>query len=362
MRATVAGIGLVGGFGAGPDDLARAMAHGPPPPSTVVLRTTAGEIEVPGRLADTAPLAGFADQRALRRLDHHTRMALLSCLLGLSDAGCGLRPPEETGIVLATGYGATCNTFDVQGLCVDADIRTFSPTQFSNSVHNAPAAHISDFLKIRGPNLTVNHFDLSVPAAVATARLWLAEGRTDRVLVVAVDTFSKLAAFHRHRTLIRQKMPEGPAAPAPIGEGAVCFLLTGGGAGSRALGEISAAVSGNAAAPAPGTESTVYILGADGLSRGESKYRDWVPPGAPAVVYTDLYGNLPIGTAFDAATALITAREGKLFPSAGGARCPHGPVQAEEPLARRAIRCVKLGSAGGHGVVTVAPPRSSGAN
>ena len=66
-----------------------------------------------------------------------------------------------------------------------------SPILFSNSVQNAAAAYISMLLKIRGPSLSINQYEMAVPLAFQTAIDWLEEGRTETVLVGSIDCFSK---------------------------------------------------------------------------------------------------------------------------------------------------------------------------
>ena len=73
---------------------------------------------------------------------------------------------------------------------------------FANSVHNSLATNISLLLGATGPNSTVSQFHLSVPAALQTAWLWLAEGRVHRVLFGAVDELSELIAYAFYREYV----------------------------------------------------------------------------------------------------------------------------------------------------------------
>ena len=67
------GLGLVGGFGCGRDDLQQSLLKGSAPLSQVELRGH----QFPLLQADTAPLETYLNKRALRRIDHFSRLALL---------------------------------------------------------------------------------------------------------------------------------------------------------------------------------------------------------------------------------------------------------------------------------------------
>ena len=122
-------------------------------------------------------LEEFLPARTLRRIDHFSRLGLLGSHLALADAELPEAERSRLGIIIASGYGATGMTYAfLKSFITDGDICA-SPTYFADSVHNSAAAHISIQLGATGPNLTVSDFHLSVPSALATARLWLAEER-----------------------------------------------------------------------------------------------------------------------------------------------------------------------------------------
>jgi 3-oxoacyl-[acyl-carrier-protein] synthase II len=352
MNMRIDGMGVVGGFGCGISDLAAGMEEGRSPAKSFPLSTVHGEIQVPMLLADTAVLSTMADRRTLRRIDHHTRMALLACLLAMEDAGISDPSAESLGIIVATGYGSTCNTFDIQELCPAADMRSFSPIQFSNSVHNAAGAHIAAVLRSRGPNLSINQFDLSIPMAFLTAGHWLAEGRVDRVLVGGVDDFARIMAYHRHCRYSGPQAGDASPAPAAVGEGSAFFLVSGHGGGQDGVG-VAWAESGFSDAPKiPGSD--LCVVGADGFSRGEEAYGRCLS--GPAACYTHLYGHLPVAMAFDVAAAVLSLRAGRVYASAGGGvPLPAGPelILKTRPLETGQIHCLKIGAAGGYGRVVL---------
>ncbi|MFZ1198667.1 MAG: beta-ketoacyl synthase N-terminal-like domain-containing protein, partial [Desulfobacterales bacterium] len=207
MTAVVTGIGVVGGFGCGVAALAAAM-HGNTagPPGAFRIRTAHVRADVDALLADITPLADFFPKKALRRIDRFTRLALLGSCLALADARLDAERRGRMGIIVATGYGSTCDTFDFLNTTVDEDDPCRSPIRFANSVHSAAAAHISAFLNEHGPTLTINQYDMSVPLAFLTACQWLEEDRVDSVLVGGADEFSRAMGYDA------QQLPTGAAS------------------------------------------------------------------------------------------------------------------------------------------------------
>ena len=216
MKMCINGIGVIGSFGCGIQSLEDAVIN-PIRPDLEPLRRGFGPDQTapaaPELVADTELLGRFVPPKYLRRVDHYSRMAILAGYLALqdakTDAGLEERLPEPVGVIVATGMGPTAGTLDSQSPdAAAADLR-LSPIQFSNSVHNAAAAYISMLLKIRGPNVSINQYYMSVPLAFQTALDWLEEGRAASVLIGGVDCLSSSSR-----------------CPVPIGEGSAFFVLT----------------------------------------------------------------------------------------------------------------------------------------
>ena len=200
MTVSVRGIGTVGAK----------------EPGTLVIPWGEGTREIPAFRADTAPLERFIPRRALRRIDAFSRMALLGAHLALEDAGLLGQDLGGLGIVIASAYGATGPTFDlIDSMIQDGDMCS-SPIHFAGSLHNTPAAHVAIFLGAKGPSLTLSLFEGLAPAAFTAARLWLEEGRAERVLVGVVDELSDLTGYLWARS----------DSNAPPKEGAAFFLLS----------------------------------------------------------------------------------------------------------------------------------------
>lgn len=339
----IQGIGLVGGFGCGRDAFAAALSGGAAP--TRPAPFAGGEI--PALLADTAPLTRFVDKRALRRIDHFSRLALLGAHLALEDAGLPAPERARLGLIVATGYGATATTFAFLDTVLDGGDALASPTHFSSSVHNAAAAHTAILLGITGPNLTVSQFEMSVPSALFAAQGWLAEGRVDAVLFGGVDEACAVLRYCWHRffpepsDVIRPfEFDRQSAVP---GEGAAFFLLTGD-SGKARYGRITEVRQGNAAVRPPLLdEALLYLLGADGHRECGASYHRYLPASARCAAYAPSYGSLPVGPAFDLVVAGLVCRDDRLPSGAGG-----------EALAGRELCCLKFGRGEDYGVIRVA--------
>ncbi len=362
MNVTIKGIGTVGGFGTGIAALRRSLDAFNPCPQFVTLDTSNGPIRVPALLADTADLESYVGKRALRRIDHYVRMALLGSFLALEDAGLLDSRPDRMGIIVATGYGATCNTFDFQHSIITAGDPCGSPTKFSNSVHNAAAAHISIILKELGPNLSVSHFDMSRPSAMVTAVQWLKEERVDWVLVGGVDEFCKVLGYYWH-CRYGQSEPEAEHAGQPagqraiVGEGSCFFVLTREKQPASAYGcieDVQVGIVERGRVDMP--DKSPVVLGADGFNQYDSRYAELLPRDCRSLVYTPLYGALPVGMAFDLAAAALTLESGQVFPPLTDSLPVISDGQNDrdtEKMETSRVDCLKLGAGNAFGLITL---------
>jgi len=346
----IRGIGVVGGFGSGINALKHALETGKISPKPVIIDSVNGSIEIGGFPADLSPLTEFIPLRALRRIDHYTQMALLGSYLALKDADMIGNRPCPMGIIVATGYGSTCNRFDfADPLSANNDI-CYSPTKFSNSVHNAAAAHISVFLKEYGPNLSINHFDMSIPSAFLTAFQWLEENRLDAVMVGGVDEYSKVMGCYGHFMKY----------PLLTGEGSSFFLLTrseDAAPGYACIQGISMGSLKNGTIHFP--QNAVAILNTDGYGTWDQCYEKYVPGNMHVASYVDYYGNLPVGMGFDIAIAAIGLKEKRLYASSGNIFNYFSPskiISTERHLNSEPICCFKVSTTDEFGMVTLSPP------
>lgn len=359
-RITLQGIGVVGGFGCGVSDLARALSRGPVPPGSFSFPTGGGPVSLPAFRAETGRLKDFVPGRTLRRIDHFSRLGVLGSYLALEDAGLPEADRSRLGVIVASGYGATGITFAfLDSFINDGDICA-SPTHFANSVHNSAAANISILLGAAGPCLTVSQFGMSVPSALSTARLWLAEGRVDRVLFGAIDELSDLISYVWYR---QRGLPK-PDAMAPLstgretavpGEGAAFLLLSGREEEREAYCTLDAVVMGSRPGaalvpPAP----ALLVLGADGRVEPGRRYAA-LAANARVACYTPLYGSLPAGPAFDLAAAALVVKEGLVFPTPGAEICDFAASVSAgmAPLDATQVSCLTLEDGDCYGLATL---------
>ena len=289
MPMSVEGMGIVGPFGTHVDDLervTRAFLAGTPEPWSE-------------DATDTRALAEHLPARALRRVDHFTRMGLLAAFKAVEHAGVSPDDLQDTGIVLATGYGPSKLTFDFLDSIIDHGAPLSSPLAFSHSVHNIPAATIALKMHVTGPCFTVTQFETSVGAAFLTARSWLDEGRVERVLVGAVDERTDLLRHTTDRMVAESDQSiHGLRRSHPLGEGAAFFCLHGD--PNRAQLGFVDNVAVSRGEPTGRENGPVFVSGAAGPTR-----RTAMGTREGMFDFTPVYGNIPIAMAFDMAIALL---------------------------------------------------------
>jgi len=338
MKAFIRGAGVVGGFGCGLASLEAAIRKHP-----AAAGSSVDGFSAPTFTSKTDLLDRLIPPRTLRRVDHYARMAILACHLALEDAGMANGLPENTGLVVATGMGPTANTLDLQPADVAATDLALSPILFSNSVQNAAAAYISMLLKVRGPSLSINQYEMAMPLAFQAAIDWLEEGRTETVLVGSVDCFSK--ALHEAFLNCRDdRNGDGGRRAFPVGEGSAFFILT------RSEAQVTrhpfvqhvhlGGENRTDGKPAPNT----HVL----LHNGAGKNTDRWGQASLHANFAHLYGTFPTSTGMDVAAAMLLLRTERLltrsFPQFDGGRAFN-----EDPR----IGCLKQGETGDWGMVVV---------
>lgn len=362
MRIAIRGIGIAGGFGCGIDDLQQTLVFGKCSPKTIEAATKDGIVEMPVYLCDTSRLEAFINKRALRRVDHFSRMAVLGSYLALQDAAMLKKDRRHLAVVVATGYGATRTTFSFLDSIFDNGDALASPTQFSNSVHNAAAAHISILLNARGPNLTVSQFEMSVPSAMLAACQLLEDKLVDAVIFGGVDEYCGVLGYCWQRFFgknleIGMQPLNWNDQSAIAGEGSAFFLLTRDEGKPPRYGFITDIQLGHRKNGDPQIgNGAPLVLGADGHKSSGIHYAQCIPDGTQAVVYTPLYGSFPAGFAFDIAIAALSIRDGKIFtpPSGVGQNTRRQiDLKAQRPDSAQ-INCLKFGCEGQFGLITLA--------
>jgi Beta-ketoacyl synthase, N-terminal domain len=198
----IRGVGVITGWGEGVDALpAEAPAGG------------AGLVTVP-----TPVLGGDRFRRATRECV----LAVAAAKAAVADAG--LSEAEISGprtsilYVSVTGYAAANRAF--------LEDETSTTLHFPYTSPSAVPGEVTIELGVRGPYVNLMGGGPSTFQALGWAASWLAEGRADRVLLLAVEAFHDVRdLFGRARRLYA----------GPLIEGAVCVLLEAGSGDEGAL-------------------------------------------------------------------------------------------------------------------------------
>ena len=142
---------------------------------------------------------------------------------------------ERVAIVLGTGLGTLEVTMEFETGYIKSGLATASPALFPYTVMNTTAAVVAMELQLLGPNLTINHRDLSFHESVATAVDLLLGGRADAVLCGGCDELGPWLQHGVERVAGRPtESADGTPPMRPydrersgfvLGEGAVMLLL-----------------------------------------------------------------------------------------------------------------------------------------
>ena len=187
----------------------------------------------------TAPTPVLGGDR-FRRATRECLLAVAAAKAAVADAG--LREAElagsRTGIlyVSATGYAAANRAF--------LEDETSTTLHFPYTSPSAVPGEVTIELGIRGPYVNLMGGAPATLQALWLAAGWLAEGRADRILLVAVE------AFHEVRDLFRRARR---VYAGPLVEGAACLLL-------EAAGDAGGLRWASALAGASGSSRTVTAV------------------------------------------------------------------------------------------------------
>ena len=304
----IRGIGPVGAFGAGVDEWRAALkGEKKVEPELTRISTDRGLYNLPVFRASTKALTSIVKSRELRRLDHFSRMALLGACLACEDATQNLIG-DRTGLIVASSYGASATTFSFLDSVIEDGDALASPTLFSNSVHNAAAAHIAKHLKITGPNLSLTQGHISVPMALLTAAHWLAEGRVDTVLCGVVEEYCDVLGYcwqgylNRKRSTSKVNDDFGLKPYGP-GEGSLFFWLSRGEEVCPPYGYLKKLELNTTKLIATEQSGSVPLFFSPESCRDHSQARLGQLDNHLQIDLSQLYGFMPIADAFNLAAA-----------------------------------------------------------
>ncbi|WP_432157463.1 beta-ketoacyl synthase N-terminal-like domain-containing protein [Streptomyces sp. bgisy153] len=173
------------------------------------------------------PVAGFraADhlgRKGTKNLDRLAGLSLVACRQALQEAGPAADGgrPDRTGVVLATNTGSIAGYSDLlyETLTLDKPY-LINPGKFAGSVMNCSAGQMAIRHGLKGLNATVAGGRSASLYAFRHARLAMAAGRADRLLVGGAEELSAPAAWAWHHA--------GTLRPAAsVGEGSAVFVLS----------------------------------------------------------------------------------------------------------------------------------------
>jgi len=255
----IRGIGAVTGWGDGVQALPQAVAQ-------------RGEH---GRGLVRAPTPVLGGDR-FRRATRECLLAVAAAKAAVADAGLAeaeLAGPR-TGIlyVSATGYAAANRAF--------LEDETSTTLHFPYTSPSAVPGEVTIELGIRGPSINLMGGAPATFQALWWAARWLAEGRADRLLVLAVEAFHEVRdLFGRARRLYAGPLVEGAACLLlEPGEGSVLRWASALAGPTGARGTVQAVLERVLDGDRPG----LVWSGSTGASRETAEARILADRGAPA--------------------------------------------------------------------------------
>ncbi len=302
-------------------------------------------------------ILGSIEEEKLRRADRFCRIAWLpagEAFRELFSAGKG--EPEDTGIILSTGFGPHSSTFGFLDDVLDFGEKLVSPTKFSHSLHNSAAGYISSVLDVTGPVSTVTQFFHSFHYALIQADIWLKENRCRYVLVGGVDETGDVMdyAVERKRNsgcnIDPFSFSKNPAAVP--GEGSV-FLLVGRDHREEGYCRISEVNIGSVDLS---KKNAPLVLDTDGLIGDENDYLNYINGQNNTVAaYSPLYGSLMTGSAFSTAIGAFSLKNKTLFGSPVGNSDSDklDIVSQNRKLSGNTVRSLRLNCSGTAGLITL---------
>ena len=184
-----------------------------------------------------------------RRLDLGSQYAVVAARHCLLDARYDMTGREErTGILLGTGSAGAGPLTEFERQMAVESPEMASPFLFPNTVANAPASQVALEFGVKGPNVTITQKDPAALNALFYARMLLADGRADALLVGAADEWNLVYHLaYEHVRATRTASHPGFV----LGEGAAVVLVedkeSARARGARILARVSGVASRGAA-------------------------------------------------------------------------------------------------------------------
>lgn len=203
-KVAITGLGLVTPLGATQQAFFASLGEG----RSALRRSVELSIQLPSALQGQPIWAGrvedfgaeaHIDAGKRRRMPRLAQMCVVAAreALGLSpgiaateSAAVRSHGADRIGVVLGTGLGGLDATIEFVRSFIASGVAAASPAVFPYTVMNASSGILAIELGLTGPNITVNHRELSLPEAIATGAELIATDRADAVLCGGCDELS----------------------------------------------------------------------------------------------------------------------------------------------------------------------------
>ncbi len=192
--------------------------------------------EETGRLEDV-PIKDYAKPALRRRYGRVAKLMYIAASRAIKDAG--VEDPTVLDVVASTAMGEVKTCLDLLRQIHETKGALISPSLVPNSVHNAPAGHLTIGIKDQSPAITVSQGWLSAEAAISTAGDLLAISGSKIALAVIgdeadpawIERLGELGATDWAKELADESFQEGAVA-----------LIVGTEPGGKRLGSIEASL------------------------------------------------------------------------------------------------------------------------
>jgi len=333
----IEGLGVLCACGRGIEKFDRALRAG----------WVAPQESVDGRLAYRVNAHDLTDREVLkkaRRADRFSKMTVLAAHDALVDGGFQVDNIRQTGIIVATAFGAHSSIFRFLDDIIDYGELNVSPTTFAHTLHNAAASYVATVLGSRGPTITITQFEFVFHQALQLAYAWLVEKRVERVLVGVTDECSPAMEYICEEKLAladdgKMKPLSCQEEPKVVpGEGSAFFLLSLD-TGRKKYGSI-AEISVGLDRPVP-DDVDLSLIGSNAMAGSEKVYAKVLQRGVDVAAYSNIYGGLMAGAAFECvASALMLKRQVRYGTSNSGKPKDWRTIDTTIAQDLNAIRCV----------------------
>ena len=307
----------------------------------------APQFSADGRPAYRVNTHDLVDREVLkkaRRADRFSKMTVLAAHDAMVDSSLQIEEIRETGVILATAFGAHSAIFHFLDNIIDYGESNVSPTTFAHTLHNAAASYLTSVLGCRGPTLTITQFYFVFHQALQLAYSWLLEGRVERVLGrryrrafngYGIYCGEKLSIAYDGRMHPLSCLKRPTVVP---GEGSAFFLLSLDAARKRYGSICEIEIGPSRAAP---EDVDLSVIGANAMAGSEKVYERALKDGLDVAAYTNIYGGLMTGAGFECVASALMLKNQVRYASSTFAKPKRWKVtETTVPEELNTIRCI----------------------